>query len=174
MMTNDAKINKVTDYGWKASAFNQSLPESSHIIYIRDFRYKHQQVITIPQKEFFNIKLEEDIPADECVNFITQVMKRISKEQRLNDVERKTIVPIIVHYVRSKPGFEQWRTHASQGSRLHMIINIYFDGKTNANAARLRPFVVMPTSLMLTTAELQDCTASVYSTDKQKHPEWFR
>ncbi|MCW9656287.1 hypothetical protein ORL99_30960, partial [Klebsiella oxytoca] len=70
--------------------------------------------------------------------------------------------------------FAQWRSQASPDTRLHMVMNIYHDGTTNANAVRLRPFIVMPDAVMLTAMEFLDCTSRVYDTDKKTHPEWFK
>ena len=177
-MTNqiDKEISKynLSAFGWQLGEFNHSTPFNSHVIYLRDFRSKHQQLFTVAQKDFYELKLKEDLPKDECVNFIAQIIKKLAKKKKLNEVERQAIVPIMVHYIKSTRVFAQWRSQASPDTRLHMVMNIYHDGTTNANAVRLRPFIVMPDAVMLTAMEFLDCTSRVYNTDKKTHPEWFK
>lgn len=172
----DKEISKhnLSAFGWQIGEFNHSTPFNSHVIYIRDFRYKHQQLFTVAQKDFYELKPKEDLPTDECVNFIVQIIKKLGKKKRLDDVENRALVPILIHYIKNTRVFAQWRSQASPDDRLHMVMNIYYDGKTNAKAARLRPFITMPETLMLTTDEFLDCTTRVYNTDRSNHPEWFK
>lgn len=172
----DKEISKhnLSAYGWKMGEFNHSTPFDSHVIYLRDFRYKHQQLFTVAQKDFYQLKVKEDLPKDECVNFIAQIIKKLAKKKKMNEVENQAIVPIMVHYIKSTRVFDQWRSQASPDTRLHMVMNIYHDGTANANAVRLRPFIVMPDAVMLTVAEFLNCTSQVHDADKKNHPEWFR
>ncbi|MCW9656107.1 hypothetical protein ORL99_29955, partial [Klebsiella oxytoca] len=104
-MTNqiDKEISKynLSAFGWQLGEFNHSTPFNSHVIYLRDFRSKHQQLFTVAQKDFYEFKLKEDLPKDECVNFIAQIIKKLAKKKKLNEVERQAIVPIMVHYIKS-------------------------------------------------------------------------
>ncbi|WP_447886158.1 hypothetical protein [Serratia fonticola] len=172
----DKEISKhnLEAYGWKMGEFNHSTPFDSHVIYIRDFRYKHQQLFCVSQKDFYQLKIKEDIQTDECVNFISQIMKKQGKKDKLDEVETRAIVPILVHYIKITRVYAQWRNQASPDDRLHMVLNIYSDGKAKPDSVRLRPFIVLPDAVMLTADEFMEYTTQVYNTDRKNHPEWFR
>ncbi|PHM72352.1 hypothetical protein Xekj_00631 [Xenorhabdus sp. KJ12.1] len=169
----DKEISKhnLSAFGWKIGNFNHSTPFTSNFIYIRDFRYKHMQLFTVSQKDFNELKQEKHIPIYECVNFITQIMKKLSKKKNLNAMENKTIAPILVHYIKNSGCFAQWRSQSSFDERLHMVINIYYERKDNV--ARLRPFICRPDDLMLTAADFLEYTSNIKIKDEINHPEWF-
>lgn len=161
-------------HGWNMGIFNHSTPDTSHIIYIRDFRTKHSQLFTISKNDFDNFSVAEDLPVDECVNFVGQIMKKMAKRKPLDKVENATIVPILVHYIKKTRSYDHWKAVSGKGESLHILLNIYFDAVNDANALRMRPFIVKPQSVMLTAKEFMDCTAMVHADDRRRHPEWFR
>ncbi|EOC0011584.1 hypothetical protein ACI0X9_003268 [Cronobacter turicensis] len=161
-------------HGWKMGEFNHTALANTHVIYIRDFRTKHSQLFTVSKNDFDNSVIAEDLPVDECINFVGQVMKKISKGKSLIKEESITIVPVLVHYIKKTRCYKQWCELSGLGESLHMLINIYYDAVEDEKALRFRPFIVKPESEMLTAKQFMDCTAMVHADDRRRHPEWFR
>lgn len=166
---------KVEKYGWRLDMHNHSTPYTSHFFYIRDFRYKHTRIFSVGMKSFHELQREELISRDECVNFIAEIMKKFSKKKRLNDIEQKAIVPVLVNYTRQTKNYEVWRMAQSQETRLHMVINIYHDRRiAAANAVVIRPFIAVPDGVMHTADDIMSLTAQVHDIDRQNNPDWFK
>lgn len=169
----DISKHNLSAYGWDMGVFNHSTPFTSHVIYIRDFRNKQIQLFTISVNDFQQLEVKENIETGECVNFIAQIMKKLSKNKKLNSIEDQALVPILVHYIKNTRSYAHWRTGNSTDERLHMCMNIYYNGKGDPNSVRLRPFIALPPGVMLTVDEFKDCTTTAHDTDRKNHPEWF-
>lgn len=165
---------KIENYGWRLGEHNHSTPLTSHIFYIRDFRFKHTQIFTASVSSMAEVLKMEKIPRDECVNFIGEIMRKVSKHKKLNDIERRSIVPVLINYTIQTKNYEVWRTRSAAEQRLHLIINIYRDKTQSAsNAVAVRPFIVEPEGIMHSAKEILGLTQSVYEHDRRQNSSWF-
>ncbi|HAZ7869357.1 TPA: hypothetical protein J7103_002585 [Escherichia coli] len=109
--------------GWKMEGFNHSTPFTSHVFYIRDFRYKHQQLFTVAKDDFYSPNIIDNSPIGDYVNFIGQVMKKIAKKKSLTEMDKRGIAPVLINYIKNTQSFKQWRDISEPDERLHCVLN---------------------------------------------------
>ena len=176
--TNNAEkaCQEMRAHGWKVSSYYAGIPSSCHMIYVRDFRYKHEQVFSIEPEVFDSPKLVSDVPMFEFVNFIAALMKKLAKKKTLNADDKNGILPSLTNYIKRSKNFSAWKEVSDPDARLHFIINVYNDSGRNVRDPLLRPFFVNvgDGAAMLTYQEFMDYTTICHQTDKDLHPEWFR
>jgi len=173
----DKEISEHTlsSYGWKLNEHIHSTIFTSHVIYIRDFRYDHHQLFSVAQKDFYSPDVVDSSPTGDYVNFIGQIMKKCAKNKPLNEIEKRGIAPVLINYIKHTKTFNAWRSMVPPDERLHMIMNIYhYKAAGNKDNIHLRPFIVKPSTLLLHSSDFIEYTKQVYQNDRVRNPQWFR
>ncbi|HEC5165723.1 TPA: hypothetical protein R3U69_002249 [Escherichia coli] len=171
----DKDISKyaMQKFGWNLEDFNHSTPVSSHFVYFRDWRVNKTWLISLSQKDFNNTKITTNVSFNDVVAGLATILNKLVRSKTLNLKEKEAYASLLINYIKQTQSFHVWRSQVDSDQRLHFIINIYADSKFSKDAVKLRPFIINPEDMMLSSFEIEAYTSQVQQVDKQKHPEWF-
>ncbi|ENS0117640.1 hypothetical protein ACEYZ7_004410 [Escherichia coli] len=102
------------------------------------------------------------------------MLNKLVRSKTLNLKENEAYASLLLNYIKQTKSFHVWRSQVGSDQRLHFIINIYADSKFSKDAVKLRPFIINPEDMMLSSVEVEAYTSQVLQVDQHKHPEWFR
>lgn len=154
--------------GWDIDEFNNSNPFNTHNFYIRDFRYNHLRIFTIPIDYFDSLKI--DVTPDDVAGDLGELVKRYSTNKS-DQSDREMAAPILTSYAKGTLTYKAWKDNSQSHQRLHFMINIY---RGKGGEVNVRPFASRSTETVVSVEEFMDISAEVKRMDKKNHPEWFR
>lgn len=176
MLEVDKEISKANlrKFGWNLDFFNEGTPFNSHYFYFKDYRTGHVQIFTVTQENFESITPPSTIAIGDCIGNIAAILHKMATQQSLSDLEKQSLVPTLVCYVKLTSTYRQAKAKMGLEDRLHFMVNVYPEKRLkNVNACVFRPFVVIPHEVMVSATEFQEYAESVHKADKQNRPEWF-
>ncbi|ENY6785225.1 hypothetical protein ACF1CY_002689 [Providencia rettgeri] len=157
-------------FGWQLGDHIHSIPFTSHVFYLRDYRDDQVHLVTIGQRDFDSARTNLDVPIGAHVEAIAQLIKK-SRKKALSQKHAGALSFALVNYIKNTGAYRQWLTLISPGERMHAVMNIY---SQKNGLVRLRPFIVRHDELMMTPNDVMQSTEQIFVMDKARNPEWFR
>ncbi|MBL5885578.1 hypothetical protein I7V28_18900 [Lelliottia amnigena] len=170
----DKTISKhmLEKFGWALENFNHATPVTSHFVYFKDWRENKIWLMSLSQEHFNHTKITTGICFDDVVSAIAYYVNKTVRDQVLTEKEQSMLAPLLINYIKQTQNYAAWRRQISRDQRLHFLINVYSEPKSDKDAITLRPFIANADEVMLSLDEVIDLTGQVQRVDKKNHPEW--
>lgn len=154
--------------GWNIDSYNHSNPFNCHLIYVRDYRTGHVQVLSMSMDDFDSLKPK--MSASELSGFVGELMLRTYKKT-ITQKELSIVLSTVGGYIKDTLTYKQWAAGKRYGERFHGFINIYGHIKGQAT---VRPFIIKDEDTVLSVDMVMESCDHIMLMDKKNHPEWFR